>query len=133
MRAHDPDPTRPNITKQTIQQATFDIINGLSSFVRHFQYTCVVALNQPSPEVFRLFDEVIVLKAGHIAYQGAPAEAKAHFESLGFRCPPAMDIADFLVAVTGKTANRRLLAGRSELAESGMTLVRVFVCRFCCG
>jgi hypothetical protein len=84
-----------------------------------------VALNQPSPEVYGLFDEIIVLKAGQIAFQGAPGEAKQHFESLGFKCPPAMDLADFLVAVTGKTANRKLLAARSELAESGLSLASV--------
>ena len=52
-----------------------------------------------------------------IAYQGPPGEAKAHFESLGFHCPPAMDLADFVVAVTGKAGSRKLVARRGELAE----------------
>lgn len=51
--------------------ATFDIINTQRSVARKLRKTVVIALLQPSPEVFALFDDVMILNAGEIMYHGA--------------------------------------------------------------
>ncbi len=99
--------------------ATFDITKMAQASVQAFKYCCVISLNQPAPEVYGLFDEVLLLKKGALVYQGPPAEALGYFEQLGFRCPPKTDIADFLIRITGPT-NRNLRAKPSELAEAGL-------------
>lgn len=40
------------------------------------------------------------MRSGAIVYQGRPRAARAHFEALGFACPPDADIADFVVQAT---------------------------------
>jgi len=52
------------------------------------------------------------MSEGQILYQGAPGETLRHFESLGYRRPPHVDPADFLLAVRKEeeeeeTARRR--------------------------
>ncbi|OQR81559.1 ATP-binding Cassette (ABC) Superfamily, partial [Achlya hypogyna] len=59
--------------------------------------TIVIALLQPSPEVYNLFDEILLLNEGHVMYHGPRAQALEYFESLGFKCPPKRDVADFLL------------------------------------
>jgi ABC-type multidrug transport system ATPase subunit/ABC-type multidrug transport system permease subunit len=85
--------------------ATFDIITTQRSIAKKFKKTVVISLLQPSPEVFDLFDDVVILNAGHVMYHGARASALGYFESLGFKCPPRRDVADFLLDLgTGNQA-----------------------------
>lgn len=79
--------------------ATFDICKTLSLCTRALQANIVVSLLQPPPEVFDLFDDVILMSEGQIVYHGPREQVLGHFESLGFRCPARKDAADFLVEV----------------------------------
>ncbi|EEY63621.1 ATP-binding Cassette (ABC) Superfamily [Phytophthora infestans T30-4] len=76
---------------------TFDIITTQRSIAKTLGKTVVISLLQPSPEVFELFDNVLILNAGEVMYHGPRAQALPYFESLGFRCPPHRDTADFLL------------------------------------
>ncbi|GMF11464.1 unnamed protein product [Phytophthora lilii] len=77
--------------------ATFDIITTQRSLAKKFRKTVVISLLQPSPEVFALFDDVMILNAGYLMYHGPCGEALSYFENLGFKCPPSRDVADFLL------------------------------------
>uniref|UniRef100_M4BGT2 ABC transporter domain-containing protein n=1 Tax=Hyaloperonospora arabidopsidis (strain Emoy2) TaxID=559515 RepID=M4BGT2_HYAAE len=77
--------------------ATFDIITTQRSIAKKFRKAIVISLLQPSPEVFDLFDDVLILNEGYEMYHGPRAEALSYFESLGFKCPPLRDVADFLL------------------------------------
>ncbi|KAG3062614.1 hypothetical protein PI125_g24501 [Phytophthora idaei] len=77
--------------------ATYDIINTQRSVAHTLRKTVVVALLQPSPEVFALFDDVMILNEGQLMYHGPCNNVEEYFESLGFKCPPQRDIADYLL------------------------------------
>lgn len=77
--------------------ATLDIVTTLRSLAKQFRRTVVVSLLQPSPEVFALFDDVMLLNEGYMMYHGPRDQALTYFESLGFQCPPRRDVADFLL------------------------------------
>ncbi|EGZ25831.1 pleiotropic drug resistance protein ABC superfamily [Phytophthora sojae] len=77
--------------------ATFDIITTQRSIAKCLHKTIVIALLQPAPEVFDLFDNVMVLNHGEIIYHGPREQAVPYFETLGFKCPPRRDSADFLL------------------------------------
>jgi len=99
--------------------ATFDIITTQRSVAKTFRKTVVISLLQPSPEVFELFDDVVILNEGHVMYHGARASALGYFESLGFKCPPRRDVADFLLDLgTSKQAQYEV-----EMAR-GLTIPR---------
>ncbi|KAF4315042.1 hypothetical protein JM18_009622, partial [Phytophthora kernoviae] len=77
--------------------ATYDIINTQRSVAHTLKKTVVIALLQPSPEVFALFDDVMILNEGQLMYHGPCNQVEAYFETLGFSCPPGRDIADYLL------------------------------------
>ncbi|CAN0417294.1 unnamed protein product, partial [Phaeothamnion confervicola] len=49
---------------------TFDITSTLRDATRTFKKSIVVALLQPPPEVYELFDNVCLMAGGHIIYHG---------------------------------------------------------------
>ncbi|ETM41592.1 hypothetical protein L914_12646, partial [Phytophthora nicotianae] len=77
--------------------ATYDIINTQRSVAHTLHKNVVIALLQPSPEVFSLFDDVMILNEGELMYHGPCNQVQEYFERLGFSCPPERDIADYLL------------------------------------
>ncbi|KAG3080737.1 hypothetical protein PI124_g19317 [Phytophthora idaei] len=77
--------------------ATFDIITMQRSIAKEFRKTVVISLLQPSPELFALFDNVMILNEGRVMYHGPCEKALGYFEGLGFKRPPQRDVADFLM------------------------------------
>ncbi|TMW67499.1 hypothetical protein Poli38472_011119 [Pythium oligandrum] len=77
--------------------ATYDIVKTQRSATKKLGLTVVMALLQPSPEVFGLFDEVMLLNKGEVMYHGPREQVASYFESLGFVCPAGRDVADFLL------------------------------------
>ncbi|TMW61665.1 hypothetical protein Poli38472_010728 [Pythium oligandrum] len=77
--------------------ATYDIIKTQRSVAKNLRKTVVIALLQPSPEVYALFDDVIILNDGEVMYHGPVTKAVDYFRDLGFVCPPRRDVADYLL------------------------------------
>ncbi|KAG5175579.1 P-loop containing nucleoside triphosphate hydrolase protein [Tribonema minus] len=61
----------------------------LCNILREISETCTVVctIHQPQSKIYSLFDNLILLKAGDIAYQGPAREALAFFEQTGYPCP----------------------------------------------
>ncbi|KAJ5646156.1 hypothetical protein N7490_002528 [Penicillium lividum] len=53
-----------------------------------------------------LFDKILVLNEGRIAYYGPAFSAKEYFESLGFYCSSRTSISDFLASMSGTPDGR---------------------------
>jgi ABC-type multidrug transport system ATPase subunit len=58
------------ITNGLDTATTFDIINATRSLADILDQTFVISLLQPPPEVFNLFDEIILMSEGNIIYHG---------------------------------------------------------------
>ncbi|GLE02596.1 hypothetical protein PINS_up011437 [Pythium insidiosum] len=91
---------------------TFDIISALRDRAKTLRKTVVTALLQPAPEVFALFDDVIILNDGYVLYNGPCDEVEAYFRQLGFVRPPYRDLADFLMDLG--TSQQNLYTGETE-------------------
>jgi ABC-type multidrug transport system ATPase subunit len=50
---------------------------------RVFGTTNLFSLQQPPPEVFDLFDRLIMLHEGRVVYQGPREDVLSYFQSLG--------------------------------------------------
>ncbi|XP_058109090.1 ABC transporter G family member 31-like [Magnolia sinica] len=81
---------------------TFQIVKCIRNFVHQMEGTVLMALLQPAPETFDLFDDIILLSEGHVIYNGPRADVVDFFVSLGFSLPPRKGVADFLQEVTSK-------------------------------
>lgn len=75
---------------------TADITRAFLTFVRMLDATVLVALLQPPPETYELFDDVMLLVAGTIVFHGRREDVLPFFQKFGFECPERTAEADFL-------------------------------------
>ncbi|XP_059626494.1 ABC transporter G family member 31-like [Cornus florida] len=94
--------------------STYQIVKCIQNFVHQMQGTVLMALLQPAPETFDLFDDLVLLSEGHVVYQGPRAEVLEFFEFLGFQLPPRKGVADFLQEVTSKKDQAQYWADSSK-------------------
>ncbi|XP_028399589.1 ABC transporter ATP-binding protein/permease wht-1-like [Dendronephthya gigantea] len=60
-------------------------------------YTILCTLDQPTSDVYALFNKIILLAEGRITYLGPSSEAVSYFGSIGFPCPENYNPADFFI------------------------------------
>ncbi|KZV18315.1 ABC transporter G family member 31-like [Dorcoceras hygrometricum] len=96
---------------------TYQIVNCIRNFVHVMEGTVLMALLQPAPETFELFDDLILLSEGYLIYQGPRANVIEFFGSLGFHLPPRKSIADFLQEVTSKKDQAQYWSDHSKPYE----------------
>ncbi|DBB15923.1 TPA: hypothetical protein ACH3X3_003297 [Trebouxia sp. C0006] len=81
---------------------TFQIIRTLRDFSHLRQATMLIALLQPTPETYNLFDDVLLMSEGKMVYHGPRKDIMPFFESQGMHCPPRKADSDFLQEVTSR-------------------------------
>ncbi|WVZ69772.1 hypothetical protein U9M48_018507 [Paspalum notatum var. saurae] len=81
---------------------TFQTVRFLQQLVHILEGTALISLLQPTPETYKLFDDIILLSDGKIVYQGPRVHVQEFFEWMGFKCPTRKGVADFLQEVTSK-------------------------------
>ncbi len=79
---------------------TFQIVNTIRQTIRILGGTAVIALLQPAPETYELFDDIILLSDGQVVYNGPRDHVLEFFKSVGFKCPERKCVADFLQEVS---------------------------------
>ncbi|PKA53766.1 Putative pleiotropic drug resistance protein 7 [Apostasia shenzhenica] len=93
---------------------TYQIVNSLRQSVHIMGGTAVIALLQPAPETYELFDDIILLSEGQIVYQGPREHVLEFFELMGFKCPERKGVADFLQEVTSRKDQHQYWAHKDE-------------------
>ncbi|CAD1478813.1 unnamed protein product, partial [Heterotrigona itama] len=59
--------------------------------------TIVATLHQPSSELYALFDRILLMAEGRVAFMGTTSQACTFFETLGAACPSNYNPADYFV------------------------------------
>ncbi|CAI5491809.1 unnamed protein product [Closterium sp. Naga37s-1] len=80
--------------------ATFLITRCLRHLTHLHSATTLVALLQPAPETYELFNDVLLFSEGHVVFHGPREHVVPFFNQLGFECPERKGEADFLQEVT---------------------------------
>lgn len=106
---------------------TFLIIKCLSNFCHFLEGTLLVALLQPPPETYHLFDDVMLLSSGRLMYSGPRSEVMNFFNGLGLQCPEDKGVADFLQDVTLPADQAAYRADKSSLFLTPLVIERAFM------
>lgn len=72
----------------------FMVIKVLSDLA-HAGRTVVATIHQPSTEIFNLFDDLVLLSRGRMAYMGPASQSVAYFASRGYQCPQYSNPGDY--------------------------------------
>jgi hypothetical protein len=86
----------------------------------------VVALLQPTPEVYGLFDDVMLQREGAIVFHGARGALPGHMRAMGFLPPRAGEgedeadwLAEWLTFPGARQPNGKPVTSSSPLAQPG--------------
>uniref|UniRef100_A0A1D1YAF0 ABC transporter G family member 39 n=1 Tax=Anthurium amnicola TaxID=1678845 RepID=A0A1D1YAF0_9ARAE len=96
---------------------TFEMVKFLRQMTHSMGLTMAISLLQLTPEVFDLFDDLILLCEGKIIYLGPCKNVLGFFESKGFKCPEKKNTTDFLQEVTSKVDQAQYWAGCQSTYE----------------
>ena len=109
---------------------TYDICASIRAWAQEMRGTVVVALLQPTPEVYSQFDDVLLMREGAVVFHGPRTELPGYLTGLGFTPPIAdddsSDMADWLVdllasptSLLRKTVNSK--ASQAKLSSADLT------------
>ena len=62
----------------------------------------IYTIHQPSSEIFKLFDYLLLLTQGKMAYYGKASDAIDYFSSMNFICPKNYNPAEFFIKILSK-------------------------------
>ncbi|XP_058191666.1 pleiotropic drug resistance protein 3-like isoform X1 [Rhododendron vialii] len=81
---------------------TYQMVACLQQLAHITDATILVTLLQPAPEIFDLFDDIILMAEGKTVYHGPRSHILDFFDDCGFRCPKRKGVADFLQEVISR-------------------------------
>ncbi|DBA79271.1 TPA: hypothetical protein ACH3X2_007820 [Trebouxia sp. C0005] len=93
---------------------TFQITRTLREFSHLRAATMLVALLQPTPETYNLFDDIMLLSEGKLVYHGPREEILPFFESQHMHCPERKADSDFLQEVTSRKDQKQYFKGKGK-------------------
>lgn len=74
----------------------YSVMDILSHLAHDQNRTIVTSIHQPSSDIFKLFDDLMLLSEGKIVYYGEASKCLEYFNRQGYICPPYTNPADFL-------------------------------------
>jgi ABC-type multidrug transport system ATPase subunit len=74
-----------------------DITRGLRRWVEQTNGMIVASLQQPTPGLYAMFDNILVLRDSQIVYDGPRVDLEPYFSSMGYNCPSDVDVCDFVI------------------------------------
>lgn len=77
----------------------FVVCKALKRLAESGECTVVCTIHQPMPKIFRLFDNLILMRKGQIAYLGHAMKTIGFLEQIEQPCPPDENLADHLLKV----------------------------------
>ncbi|XP_046816687.1 protein white isoform X1 [Vespa crabro] len=91
--------------------------SGLDSFMAHQVVsvlktltargkTIIATLHQPSSELFTLFDKILLMAEGRVAFMGTTTQVCDFFKTLGAACPSNYNPADYFIQVLAVVPGR---------------------------
>ncbi|RWS21061.1 protein white-like isoform X4 [Leptotrombidium deliense] len=92
--------------------------------------TVICSIHQPSSEVYSLFDQLLILSDGCVAFSGTTDEARHIFSLNGFVCPQNHNPADFYISkLSIDPENEQQTKENTEVTNSAVTEIQFFAIR----
>lgn len=75
----------------------------------------IASIHQPSTTTFELFDKLLLLSRGKVAYNGPVGQVRPHFETLGYSLPLYMNPAEHVIQLVNTDFSRNQAKATEQL------------------
>jgi len=79
--------------------AALNVVKALTALASSGR-TVIASIHQPGSPLYALFDRVILLAEGSLAYFGQASDVLNHFSGIGYTCPQMFNPADYMLQIT---------------------------------
>ncbi|GMM50080.1 putative ATP-dependent permease [Starmerella bacillaris] len=80
----------------------FSVVETLINLSKNANRTIIFTIHQPRSNIVSLFDRIMLLARGRVAFTGPCNSAPDFFASIGFECPSNYNFADYIVDMSMK-------------------------------
>ncbi|KAH9207271.1 ABC-2 type transporter-domain-containing protein [Leptodontidium sp. 2 PMI_412] len=115
-----------NSTRGLDSSTALDFVKALRVLTDLGKKTTVATLYQAGENIYNHFDKVCILDSGLQIYFGPIADAKTHFEEMGFIQIPGQTTAEFLTGITDPTTRQTRPGSKAEAMASSQDLANAF-------
>jgi hypothetical protein len=77
--------------------SSFEVMSFVRDMAKKHRFLVIASIHQPSTTTFELFDKLMLLSRGKVAYNGPVARLKEYFAGLGYNLPMYMNPAEFVI------------------------------------
>ncbi|XP_078062233.1 uncharacterized protein LOC144488081 [Mustelus asterias] len=97
----------------------YSLCSTLKSYVEKHRKTVVSSIHQPSSQIYHMFDKLLLMSDGEIAYYGPSSEILEFFASVGLHCTPHYNPADFILDKIKQSSQvrQRIVTAANELRK----------------
>eukprot|EP01088_Endostelium_zonatum_P004076 TRINITY_DN1528_c0_g1_i2.p1 TRINITY_DN1528_c0_g1~~TRINITY_DN1528_c0_g1_i2.p1 ORF type:complete len:666 (-),score=138.17 TRINITY_DN1528_c0_g1_i2:22-2019(-) len=98
------------------------VMKIMKDLARSEKTTIICTIHQPSTKLFKLFDDLMVLKAGQIVYHGPVSKVLDYYSNAGFPCPLHTNPGDHVLdVITPNSFTPEAIQEAQDNAEQLMT------------
>ena len=72
------------------------LMTTLKNYAQKSGFTLVMTIHQPSSQIFNMFDKLLLLCEGEVAYYGDVKACADYFADIDLPCPPNYNLADHI-------------------------------------
>ncbi|EDO41448.1 predicted protein [Nematostella vectensis] len=96
-----------------------NLIKTLQDYCLKEKKTIVTSIHQPSSQIYHLFDKLLLLCNGQMAYYGKASKVLEFFESINLICAPHFNPADFILekVTAGSEVENRIVESWAKRRE----------------
>lgn len=87
---------------------TIEFMEMMREWTQQSQCVTAMSIYQGSDAIMPYFDQVVVINGGRQIFHGTIPDAKAYFQGLGFECPSATTVSDFLSSMSASPEVRHV-------------------------
>ena len=93
-----------------------NVMQVLKQLCRDFGVTVIASIHQPRSSIYKLFDQLILLSEGELAYSGVAGDtALRYFENIGYKIDSNFNPADFYLDLISEDTRGANLEIESKL------------------
>ncbi|CAO2649430.1 Nn.00g068150.m01.CDS01 [Neocucurbitaria sp. VM-36] len=86
--------------------ASYEVMKFVKDMAKKYKVLVIASIHQPSTTTFELFDKLMLLSRGKIAYNGPLSELKDYFANLGYNMPLYTNPAEFVIDLVNTDFSR---------------------------
>ncbi|CAG8696953.1 21385_t:CDS:10, partial [Cetraspora pellucida] len=110
-----------------------DLVQTLKEFAKKQRKTIIMVIHQPASQVFELFDKLLLMADGQVAYFGDSKNVVDYLANEGFICHPNFNPADYILELlSDSTIKQKLITAHTQRLQSdpsGKLVVEEYVQR----